>query len=91
MRREEDGSGAPGRYFLVVFNKQPLGKERREDPELSGEVSLLSLLKNDEEKAGGKIRSSRERCLTEVLFVLAPIDWFSEGFHGLLTSNYLCA
>ena len=49
--------------FAVVlsydFNKKLQGNWSWEDPELSGGISLLFLIRNYKEKAGGRIRSSR--------------------------------
>ena len=55
---EQGGSRAFGTDFLIVFNKKPQGKGRREDPELSGVISLLFSIRNHKEKGGGRIQSS---------------------------------
>jgi len=42
----------------LFFIKKPQGKCRREDPELSGAISVLDLIK-DKEKRGGRVQSSQ--------------------------------
>ena len=54
------GSGAFRSDFLSFLDKEPDGKGRWEDPELFGMFSLLFLVRNLKEKAGGRIRSFPE-------------------------------
>ena len=52
----EGGSGGLGSKILIVFNKKSKGKWRREDPEASGAISLLFLIRKLKANGGGRIR-----------------------------------
>ena len=53
MKIEEGGFGALGSDFLMVFNKKLKGNWSPEDPELSGAISLLLLIRTCKDKRGG--------------------------------------
>ena len=62
-RARKRGAGGPrtlGNNFLIVLDKELLGNLRRQDPELSGAISLLFFISNRKEKGGGRILGSRE-------------------------------
>jgi hypothetical protein len=73
---KENGAGRSlsSREQFIVFNEELQGKWGREDPELSGAISLLLLLRNymGEEC---RIRSSRG---SKPYVLTAPIHFFNE-------------
>ena len=50
-----------GEDFLAVLNKESSGKWSNEDPELSGAISVLILIRNCKENGARRILSSREQ------------------------------
>ena len=54
--QKKKGSGIL-REFLMAFTKKQYGKGRRDDPELPGEISLTSLIRNRKEKEEARSRA----------------------------------